>query len=130
MHASATTKRAIVRGGDLLVDTLIGLGVEDAFHIVGLGTYPLGDAFFRRRREIRYISHVNETNLALCAQGYARAKRAPACAVVYNSSGTALAMMAMTVAWADRAPLVLISSTNSRLTSGRDQYAAVPRSSK
>jgi thiamine pyrophosphate-dependent acetolactate synthase large subunit-like protein len=116
-----------MRGADAFVDTLIRLGCEDAFNVIGLGMYPLGDAFHRRRGEIRYISHVNETNLALTAQGYARAKRRPACAVVYYSSGTSLAMIGLTVAWADRAPLVLVSTTNSRLTSGRDQYAGVPR---
>jgi benzoylformate decarboxylase/acetolactate synthase-1/2/3 large subunit len=117
-----------MRGADLFVDTLIRLGVSDAFNVIGLGMYPLGDAFHRRRSEIRYISHVNETNLSLVAQGYARATRRPACATVYYSSGTSLAMIGLTVAWADRAPLVLVSTTNSRRTSGRDQYAAVPRS--
>ena len=117
-----------MRGADAFVDTLIRLGVEDAFNVIGLGMYPLGDAFHRRRGEIRYISHVNETNLALVAQGYARARRRPACAIVYYSSGTSLAMIGLTVAWADRAPLVLVSTTNSRRSSGRDQYAAVPRS--
>ena len=116
------------RGADAFVDTLIRLGVKDAFNVIGLGMYPLGDAFHRRRGEIRYISHVNETNLALVAQGYARARRRPACAIVYYSSGTSLAMIGLTVAWADRIPLVLVSTTNSRRSSGRDQYAAVPRS--
>jgi len=117
-----------MRGADLFVDALIRLGVSDAFNVIGLGMYPLGDAFHRRRDEIRYISHVNETNLSLVAQGYARATRRPACAIVYYSSGTSLALIGLTVAWADRAPLVLVSTTGSRRTSGRDQYAAVPRS--
>ena len=117
-----------VRGADLFVDTLVKLGATDAFNIVGVGLYPLGDAFHQRRNEIRYISHLNETNLTLVAQGYARATRKPVCAVLYYSSGTAFGMVGLTVAWADHVPLVLVSTTSSRLASGRDQYASVPRS--
>lgn len=117
-----------VRGADLIVDTLIRLGARHAFNVIGLGMYDLGDAFHARRDAIAYISHVNETNLALVAQGYARATRKPTFCFVYYASGTGLAMASLTSAWADRAPLVLVSTTGSRLTSGRDQYAAVPRS--
>ncbi len=116
------------RGADLFVDTLVRLGAKDAFNIVGTGMYPLGDAFYRRRDDIRYISHLNESNLTLVAQGYARASRKPVCAILYYSSGTALGMVGMTVAWADHVPLVVVSTTSSRITSGRDQYAAVPGS--
>jgi thiamine pyrophosphate-dependent acetolactate synthase large subunit-like protein len=116
------------RGADLFVDALVRLGATDAFNIVGTGMYPLGDAFYRRRDEIRYISHLNESNLTLVAQGYARATRKPACAILYYSSGTALGMVGMTTAWADHVPLVVVSTTSSRITSGRDQYAAVPGS--
>ena len=115
-------------GADLVVDTLVGLGVRHAFNILGIGMLGLGEAFYKRREDIEYVSAFNETDLALMTQGYARELRKPAFACVYHSSGTALAMMAMTVAWADHIPLVLVSTTSSRRSSGRDQYAAVPRS--
>lgn len=116
------------RCADLTVDTLIELGASHAFNVIGIGMFDLGDAFYQKRGKIRYVSHVNETNLALMAQGYARTTRAPTFCFVYYSSGTALAMASLTSAWADRAPLVLVSATSSRLASGRDAYAAVPRS--
>ncbi len=118
----------IPRGADLVVETLIRLGVRHAFNVIGLGMYDLGHAFTERRADIAYISHVNETNLALMAQGYSRGTGKPAFCFVYYASGTGLAMASLTSAWADRAPLVLVSTTNTHRVGGRDQYAATPRS--
>jgi benzoylformate decarboxylase/acetolactate synthase-1/2/3 large subunit len=109
------------------VRTLVRLGVEDAFNIVGLGLFPLAEAFYRHRDEVRYISALNETNLGLIAAGYARAKRSASFVNVYHASGTALGMMAVTTAWAESVPLVFTTTTSSRRLEGRDQYAAVPR---
>ncbi|TAJ49098.1 MAG: thiamine pyrophosphate-binding protein [Herbiconiux sp.] len=116
-----------VDGAELLVRTLVRLGVEDAFNIVGLGLFPLAEAFYRHRADVRYISALNETNLGLMAVGYARAKRSAAFVNVYHASGTALGMMALTTAWAESVPLVFTTTTSSRRLEGRDQYAAVPR---
>jgi benzoylformate decarboxylase/acetolactate synthase-1/2/3 large subunit len=116
-----------VNGAELLVRTLVRLGVQDAFNIVGLGLFPLAEAFYRHRDEVRYISSLNETNLALVAEGYARANRSAAFVNVYHASGTGLGMMALTTAWAESVPLVFTSTTSSRKLAGRDQYAAVPR---
>ncbi|WP_291048942.1 thiamine pyrophosphate-binding protein [Herbiconiux sp.] len=116
-----------VNGAELLVRTLVRLGVEDAFNIVGLGLFPLAEAFYRHRDDVRYISALNETNLGLIAAGYARAKRSASFVNVYHASGTALGMMAITTAWAESVPLVFTSTTSSRKLEGRDQYAAVPR---
>lgn len=118
---------AQVNGAELLVRTLVRLGVRDAFNIVGLGLFPLAEAFYRHRDEVRYVSALNETNLGLLATGYARANRSAAFVNVYHASGTALGMMALTTAWAESVPLVFTSTTSSRSLAGRDQYAAVPR---
>src|SRR5271163_706112 len=103
-------------GADLVIDTLIRLGCRHAFNITGLGMHGLAASFYRRRDEIGYLSHVNETNLALMAQGYCRETRKPAFCFVYHASGTALALMSITTAWADRAPLILVTSSDSRKT--------------
>lgn len=126
--APAVSEAAIRTGADLVIDTLIGLGAEKVFNIVGLGMLGLGRALLNRRNELGYVSHINETNLTLMAQGYARQTGKPTFCIVYHSSGTALAMMSVTTAWADNVPMVLLSTTGARMTSGRDQYAATPRS--
>jgi thiamine pyrophosphate-dependent acetolactate synthase large subunit-like protein len=116
------------RGADVIVETLIELGVTKAFNVIGLGMYDLGDAFYERRSQIDYVSHLNETNLALMAQGYARSTGKPAFCFLYYASGTALALASLVTAWADRAPMVFVSIANTKRAGGRDQYAAVPRS--
>lgn len=117
-----------VNGAELLVRTLVRLGVKDAFNIVGLGLFPLAEAFYGHRDEVRYVSALNETNLGLIANGYARANRSAAFVNVYHASGTALGMMALTTAWAESVPMVFTTTSSSRALAGRDQYAAVPRS--
>lgn len=117
-----------VNGADLVIDTLVRLGAEKVFNITGLGMLSLARALLTRRNEIGFVSHLNETNLTMMAQGYARQSRKPTFCIVYHSSGTALSMMSLTTAWADNIPMVLVSTTGSRTTSGRDQYAATPRS--
>lgn len=116
-----------INGAESLVRTLARLGVKDAFNIVGLGLFPLAEAFYAHRDEVRYVSALNETNLGLIAAGYARANRSAAFVNVYHASGTGLGMMALTTAWADGVPMVFTTTTSSRALAGRDQYAAVPR---
>ncbi|MBB5159433.1 thiamine pyrophosphate-binding protein [Saccharopolyspora phatthalungensis] len=123
----STSHGQTVNGAELLTRSLVRLGVEHVFNIPGLGLFPLVEAFYRHRDEMRYITALNETNLALIANGYARATGKPAFVNVYHASGTALAMMAVTTAWGENVPLVLTTTTSSRALIGRDQYAGVPR---
>ena len=116
-----------VSGSELVARSLIKHGIDHFFNVVGIGIFPLVDAIHAQRDKIRYISALNETSVALIAEGYARASRTPAVVNVYHSSGTALSMMAVTIAWADHSPLILMSTTSSRKLNRRDQYAAVPR---
>jgi len=116
-----------ITGADLVVRSLIELRSRYIFNVPGFGIQPLVEAIDKRRGDIGYVTSVNETNISLIAQGYARSSGEPAFLNVYHSSGTALAMMAMTTSWADRVPLVLTSTTAARDVSSRDSYAAVPR---
>ena len=116
-----------ISGAEAVARTLARLEVEFAFNVPGFGLQPLVDALDHHRTEIRYVSSVNETNIALVANGYARASGRPAFLSVYHASGTALAMMGVTTAWADNVPMVIASTTAARSVSGRDPYAAIPR---
>ena len=55
-----TTASATATGAELAVETLIDLGVEHIFNIMGLGMIPLGDACFKYRDKITYVSSMNE----------------------------------------------------------------------
>jgi len=116
-----------ISGSELIARTLVKHGIDHFFNIPGMGIFPLVNAIHAHRDKIRYISALNESSLSLIAEGYARASRKPAFVNVYHSSGTALGMVAVTVAWADHSPLIMTSTTSSRQLNRRDQYAAVPR---
>jgi thiamine pyrophosphate-dependent acetolactate synthase large subunit-like protein len=117
-----------ISGADLFVQSLIENKVTHFFNLPGHGMWPLVDSIYQHRDKISYVSGLNETNVALIAEGYAHASRRPSLVNVYHSSGTTLAMVALSVAWADHIPLIFSTTTNGRETSSRDQYAAVPRS--
>lgn len=116
-----------ISGADLLVRTLIELESRHVFNVPGFGMQPFIEAIDRRRHELDYVTSVNETNIGLIAHGYASASGRPAFLNVYHASGSALAMIAMTTAWAERVPLVLTTTTTARAVSARDPYAAAPR---
>jgi thiamine pyrophosphate-dependent acetolactate synthase large subunit-like protein len=113
-----------ITGAELLVDSLEANDISHVFNIPGVGVFPFVDAL--AESDLTYVGGVNETAVGLIAEGYSRAARRPGFVNVYHSSGTALAMVALTVAWSDRTPLVFASTTTSRQLRGRDQYAAVP----
>ncbi len=97
------------------------------FSIPGLGMWPLVNAVHSHREELQYVSGLNESAVSLIAEGYAHASRKPAFLNLYHSSGTAFGMVAMSIAWADRAPLIFSTTVNSRTNNGRDTYAADPK---
>lgn len=127
MRKRAESTVGKISGSELIAQSLVKHGIDHFFSVPGLGIFPLIDAIHAQRDKIRYINGLNETSVALIAEGYARATRRPAFVNVYHSSGTALSMVAVTVAWADHSPLIITSTTSSRKLSRRDQYAAVPR---
>lgn len=116
-----------ISGAELIARCLIGSGITHVFNVPGLGLQPLIDALRRHRDELQYFCGPSETAVALMADGYGRACRRPAFVNVYHASGTALAMMGVTTAWADRSPMLFTSTTTSRKLARSDGYAAVPR---
>ncbi|MBL0420723.1 thiamine pyrophosphate-binding protein [Ramlibacter sp. AW1] len=116
-----------ISGAELIARCLVGNGITHVFNVPGLGLQPLIDALRRHREELQYYCGPSETAVALMADGYGRATRRPAFVNVYHASGTALAMMGVTTAWADRSPMLFTSTTTSRKLARSDGYAAVPR---
>lgn len=114
-----------VTGADLLVASLEDQGIEAVFNIPGFGILPFVEAV-HQSDTLRHVTSLNETALGFIAEGYSRATRQPAFVNVYQSTGTGFVLPALQVAWGERTPLVMSTTTNSRQLQGRDQYAAVP----
>ena len=124
---STSEKAARVNGAEVIVRSLEKNGVTHVFNLPGHGMGPLVNALDDHRSRLRYVSGVNETNVATIAEGYARATRKPAFINVYHSSGTALAMFAISTAWADHTPMVLSTTADPVPLAGHDGYAAAPK---
>ncbi len=128
MSAPATPSPTPTTGASVLVDSLLANGVPVTMNIAGLGMWAFAEAAHERRDEMTYISAVNETSIALMAEGWGRATQTPALLNVYFASGTQLASVAMSTAWADRVPLILLTTTPDAELAEREPYAAVPGS--
>jgi thiamine pyrophosphate-dependent acetolactate synthase large subunit-like protein len=115
-----------ITGAEVIVRALIANGVTHVFNVPGFGIHPLIDAFKRSRKSFEYFSGPSETAVALMADGYGRATRRPAFVNVYHASGTALGMVGLTTAWADRSPMLFTTTTTSRRLARSDGYASVP----
>jgi thiamine pyrophosphate-dependent acetolactate synthase large subunit-like protein len=115
-----------ITGADVIARSLIANGVTHVFNVPGFGIHPLIDAIKRRREQLNYFSGPSETAVALMADGYGRATNRPAFVNVYHASGTALGLVGVTTAWADRSPMLFTTTTTSRKLARSDGYASVP----
>ncbi|UUX95290.1 thiamine pyrophosphate-binding protein [Aquabacterium sp. J223] len=115
-----------VTGAELIVRSLIACGVDTVFNVPGFGIHPLLDAIRRHRQALAYYCGPSESAVALMADGYGRLRRKPAFVNVYHASGTALGLIGVTTAWADRSPMLFTSTTTSRKLARSDGYASVP----
>ena len=71
-------------GGDLLVEVLSSLGVEAAFGVVSVHNLPLVDALAHR---LRWVPTRTEAAAVNAADGYARVRGTPGCAVTSTGTG-------------------------------------------
>ncbi|MES2412610.1 MAG: thiamine pyrophosphate-binding protein [Pseudomonadota bacterium] len=116
-----------ITGAEVIARALLANGVTQVFNVPGFGIHPLIQALKKHRSEFSYNTAPNETAVALMADGYGRVTGKPAFVNVYHASGTALAMMGVTTAWADRSPMLFTTTTTSRRLERSDGYASVPR---
>lgn len=116
-----------ITGAEVIARALVANGITQIFNVPGFGIHPLIDAIKRQGDALDYKCGPSETAVGLMADGYGRATGKPAFVNVYHASGTALAMMGVTTAWADCSPMIFTTTTTSRRLERDDGYAAVPR---
>lgn len=79
-------------GGDLLVEVLRALDVEAAFGVVSVHNLPLVDAL---THQLRWVPTRGEAAAVNAADGYARVRGTPGCAVTSTGTGAANAAGAL-----------------------------------
>ncbi|MEH0633897.1 thiamine pyrophosphate-binding protein [Streptomyces bottropensis] len=95
-------------GGDLVVETLAGLGATTVFGLPGQHALPLFDAL--RRSDLRYIGLRVENNAGFAADAYGRITGEAAPLLLSTGPGALTSLAALQEAAAASAPVLAISS--------------------
>ena len=93
-------------GGDVLVEVLRALDVEAAFGVVSVHNLPLVDAL---AHQLRWVPTRSEAAAVNAADGYARVRRTPGCAVTSTGTGAANAAGALVEALTAGSPLLHVT---------------------
>jgi acetolactate synthase-1/2/3 large subunit len=98
-------------GAHLLVESLIGEGVDLLFGIPGVGTLAVYDVFVDHP-ELRHIEVRHEQSAVFMADGYARASGRIGVAFTSNGPGALNTITAMATAFNDSVPVLHLVSEN------------------
>jgi len=96
------------KGGEIVVRTLEGLGVDAIFGIPGIHNLDIYDSLVRS--SIRHIGARHEQGAGFMALGYARTKGKPGVALTITGPGLSNIFTAMGQAFHDSIPMLVISS--------------------
>lgn len=97
------------RVADIVVDTLIELGIKDCFSVVGGGAMHLNNAFALKKDKLRTIYTHHEQAGSMAAEGYARLSGKIAAVCVTSGPGGTNAINGVQGAWVDSLPMIVIS---------------------
>ncbi len=108
-------------GADILIETLIELGVDTIFGYPGGAVLPIYDALFQNAK-IKHILVRHEAGAAHAAEGYARSTGKPGVVLVTSGPGATNAVTGIADAFLDSIPLVVITGQVSTSLIGSDAF--------
>ena len=100
-------------GSDVVVDVLVGLGIDEIAFNPGASFRGLHDSLVHRRSNggPRLTMTLHEEVAVAAAHGYAKAAGRPMAVALHNVVGLQHACMALFNAWCDRVPVLAIGAT-------------------
>ena len=110
-----------VNGADMLIATLLELGVDTVFGYPGGAVLPLYDALHRERR-LRHVLVRHEQAAVHAAQGYARSSGRVGVVFVTSGPGMSNTTTGLLDALCDSVPIVCISGQVSTAVIGTDAF--------
>ena len=117
---------AAANGAQVLIDTLISLGVDTVFGYPGGAVLPLYDALFDRPR-LRHVLVRHEQAAVHAAQGYARSTGRPGVVFVTSGPGMSNTTTGLLDALCDSTPIVCISGQVATSSIGTESHSASSR---
>ena len=108
-------------GADILVDSLVRLGVEVVFGYPGGAVLPIYDALFEHNA-IKHVLVRHEAGAAHAAEGYARSTGKPGVVLVTSGPGATNAVTGIADALMDSIPMVVITGQVPTTVIGTDAF--------
>ena len=108
-------------GADILIETLVDLGVDVVFGYPGGAVLPIYDALFKQDR-IKHILVRHEQGATHAAEGYARATGKPGVVLVTSGPGATNAVTGITDALMDSIPMIVLTGQVATHLIGTDAF--------
>lgn len=108
-------------GADILVETLLDLGVDTVFGYPGGAVLPIYDALYQHPK-IKHILVRHEQAATHAAEGYARSTGKPGVVLVTSGPGATNAVTGITDALMDSIPMVVITGQVATNLIGTDAF--------
>ena len=112
-------------GAQILIDTLIELGVTDVFGYPGGAVLDIYDALYRARRQLRHVLTAHEQGAAHAADGYARATGKVGVVIATSGPGATNLVTGIATAMLDSVPMVAITGNVPAAMIGRDSFQEI-----
>ena len=108
-------------GADILIDTLLSLGVDTVFGYPGGAVLPIYDALFQHPK-IRHVLVRHEAGAAHAAEGYARSTGKPGVVLVTSGPGATNAVTGIADAFLDSIPMIVLTGQVATNLIGTDAF--------
>lgn len=114
-----------MNGGDVLVDTLLALGVDTGFTVPGESFLTVVEALRRERAGFRLLSTRHESGAAFAAEAFARLSGRPAAVFVSRGPGATNAAIGVHTARQSSTPLLLFIGHVRTRSRGREAFQEI-----
>ncbi|MBN9653959.1 biosynthetic-type acetolactate synthase large subunit [Halobacillus sp. GSS1] len=121
-QASAEQQTATKTGADLLVEALIGQGVETLFGYPGGAVLPIYDAIYRAEGSFDHILPRHEQGAIHAAEGYARVSGRAGVVIGTSGPGATNLVTGIADAMMDSIPLVIFTGQVAKGVIGTDAF--------
>ena len=112
----------VLKGAQILLESLIGQGVDTIFGYPGGSIMPVYDALYDYGDSLRHILVRHEQGAIHAAQGYARVRNFPGTVIVTSGPGATNVITGVADALIDSTPVVVIAGQVASAALGTDAF--------
>lgn len=114
-----------LKGAEILVKTLISLGIDNVFGYPGSAVLDIYDSLYKNKKQIKHILCAHEQGACHGADGYARASGKVGVVIATSGPGATNLVTGIATAHLDSSPLLVITGNTSLSRIGTDSFQEV-----